>query len=117
MHFFLNFINSFCRSLVLQEEKVPLEQVNKKAGASNALYQGQWKTLAFERTRRNHRQQLKVLINLQHHGTLLTTLQAKFYHLDEVTHSSWGEPLSSVIFECQIVPYSNTINVIKQILI
>ncbi|OWA50039.1 hypothetical protein BV898_14570 [Hypsibius exemplaris] len=99
-------------SLVLHEEKISLEEIENK-DTGTIVYHGKWKPQAFERTRPNHREQLKILIGFKHHGTLLTTLQAKFYSHDEVTHSSWGETLNAVILESQFSSY-NTVNILRQ---
>ncbi|GAU87252.1 hypothetical protein RvY_00133 [Ramazzottius varieornatus] len=99
----------------IHEQKVELTEEIKKSDIdqNTVTYHGEWKTESFPCTKRCHREQLKLFIQFKNHRTFLTSLQSKFYALQDCNHSSWGESMTAVQYVCDLEP-GYIITIVKQ---
>ncbi|XP_055349823.1 CB1 cannabinoid receptor-interacting protein 1-like [Paramacrobiotus metropolitanus] len=104
-------------AFLLHEEKIKLEP-QKNASKyqdedSQITYQGEWTPRSFERSARKTRHQLKLCVEFKEFGMILGIIQCKFYPVEETSHSSWGESLAAVQFECDVSPETKSITINK----
>lgn len=91
-----------------------LEFKEQNRDHSTSSYRAHWSTAQIPLTRKGEREHVPIILKITDKGTLKTSLQAKFYRLDDTQHCEWGCMFTAIELECNANEHRNHVEVAKE---
>ncbi|XP_069117545.1 CB1 cannabinoid receptor-interacting protein 1-like [Argopecten irradians] len=77
-------------------------------------YKAKFSTVNFDTHNRGKRKDLTFLFEFDHGVTMKTNIQIKLYKTGETEHSSWGQPLNMIDFDCKVADGQTYVDIVKE---
>ncbi|GAB6021323.1 CB1 cannabinoid receptor-interacting protein 1 [Chamberlinius hualienensis] len=77
-------------------------------------YTSVWSTENIPLTKKGQRDNVPLILKIKDKGTLKTSMQAKFYKIDDKHHCEWGNHFTNIEFECNANEHRNHVDIAKE---
>ncbi|KAG8180215.1 hypothetical protein JTE90_016492 [Oedothorax gibbosus] len=92
-----------------------IEMVSEEMSEELSRYVFQWNSNNIAVSKKNHRLNYPLIVELRGLGVLEVIMQLKFYKADDTGHSAWGKCLHHIDCECIHKEGSSFVEVLKQV--